>query len=93
VLLLKDEDVLGGELAGDGTGYVISVKYRYRAGPQKHGKKFVHFFTLFDLSLGVYVGCGLLGVSEVEVLHKVLVMLRQIAPLIHSLRLGKCLVP
>jgi transposase len=60
VLLLKGEGAVSGELSGDGTGYAVSVENHYRTGPQKYGKKFVHFFSLIDLSSGMYmlgVGC------------------------------------
>ena len=89
VLLLKDEGAISGDLSGDGTGYAVSVENHYRTGPQKHGKKFVHFFALIDLSSGMYVGCGLSAVSEMEAFREALAMLRQIDPTIHSLRLDK----
>jgi len=43
VLLLKDQGALSGELAGNGTGYAISVENHYRTGPQKHGKSLFTF--------------------------------------------------
>jgi transposase len=47
VLLLKEEGT-SGDLAGDGTGYSVSVESHYRSDP----KKYVHFFALIDLGTG-----------------------------------------
>jgi transposase len=57
VLLLKDEGS-SGDLAGDGTGYSVSVDSHYCSDPKKYGEKYVHFFSLIDLATGMYVGCG-----------------------------------
>ena len=48
--------VHSGDLAGDGTGYSVSVENHYRTNPNKYGKKFVHFFSLVDLASGMCVG-------------------------------------
>lgn len=69
VLLLKDEGI-SGDLAGDGTGYSVSVDSHYRSDPEKYGKKFVHFFSLIDLALGMYVGCGTSRHSEWDAFSK-----------------------
>jgi transposase len=89
VLLLKDEGAVSGELSEDGTGYAVSVENHYRTGPQKYGKKFVHFFSLIDLSSGMYVGCGMSKVSKLEAFKKALAMLRHLGIAITSLRLDK----
>ncbi|MDR1992135.1 MAG: ISNCY family transposase [Nitrososphaerota archaeon] len=88
VLPLKDESV-SGELAGDGTGYAVSVENHYRSSPEKHGKKFVHFFSLIDLATGLYVGCGMSHVSEMEAFKRAVSMLRRIGASIKSVRLDK----
>jgi transposase len=59
-LLLKNEGA-SGDLAGDGTGYSVSVENHYRTNPNKFGKKFVHFFSLIDLALGCMLDAGYHG--------------------------------
>jgi transposase len=88
VLLLKDESV-SGDLAGDGTGYAVSVENHYRSSPEKYGKKFVHFFSLIDLASGLYVGCGMSRVSEMETFTRAVAMLRRIGASVRSVRLDK----
>jgi len=88
VLLLKDEGV-SGDLAGDGTGYSVSVENHYRTHPNKYGKKFVHFFSLIDLATGMYVGCGISRLSEWDAFSKAVAMLRRIGATIRSLRLDR----
>jgi len=88
VLLLKNEGV-SGDLAGDGTGYSVSVENHYRTNPNKFGKKFVHFFSLIDLATGMYVGCGISRLSEWDAFSKAVAMLRRIGATIRSLRLDK----
>jgi transposase len=88
VLLLKEEGA-SGDLAGDGTGYSVSVETHYRTNPNKFGKKFVHFFSLIDLATGMYVGCGISRLSEWDAFSKAVAMLRRIGATIRSLRLDK----
>jgi len=88
VLLLKEEKT-SGDLAGDGTGYSVSVENHYRTNPNKFGKKFVHFFSLIDLATGMYVGCGISRLSEWDAFSKAVSMLRRIGATIKSLRLDK----
>lgn len=88
VLLLKNEGA-SGDLAGDGTGYSVSVENHYRTNPNKFGKKFVHFFSLIDLATGMYVGCGISRLSEWDAFSKAVAMLRRIGATIRSLRLDK----
>ena len=88
VLLLKEEGI-SGDLAGDGTGYSVSVESHYRSDPKKYGKKFVHFFSLIDLATGMYVGCGVSRLSEWDAFSKAMLMLRHIGVAIKSVRLDK----
>lgn len=88
VLLLKNEEN-SGDLAGDGTGYSVSVENHYRTNPNKFGKKFVHFFSLIDLATGMYVGCGTSRLSEWDAFEKAVAMLRCIGATIRSIRLDK----
>jgi transposase len=88
VLLLKEEGA-SGDLAGDGTGYSVSVENHYRTNPNKFGKKFVHFFSLIDLATGMYVGCGISRLSEWDAFSKAVAMLRRIGATIRSIRLDK----
>lgn len=88
VLLLKDE-ATSGDLAGDGTGYSVSVESHYRKDPKKYGKKFVHFFSLIDLACGMYVGCGVSRLSEWDAFSKAVLMLRRIGAKVKSVRLDK----
>ncbi len=88
VLLLKDE-VGSGDLAGDGTGYSVRVDSHYRSDPNKFGKKYVHFFSLIDLSTGMYVGCGTSRLSEWDAFHKAVAMLKRIGVVVKSIRLDK----
>jgi transposase len=88
VLLLKEEGA-SGDLAGDGTGYSVSVENHYRTNPNKFGKKFVHFFSSIDLATGMYVGCGISRLSEWDAFSKAVAMLRRIGATIKSLRLDK----
>lgn len=69
VLLLKDKGI-SGDLAGDGTGYSVSVDSHYRSDPEKYGKKFVHFFSLIDLASSMYVGCGTSRHSKMDAFSK-----------------------
>jgi len=88
VLLLKEEGV-SGDLAGDGTGYSVSIENHYRTNPNKYGKKFIHFFSLIDLATGMYVGCGISRLSEWDAFSKAVAMLRRIGVTIRSIRLDK----
>jgi transposase len=88
VLLLKDEGP-SGDLAGDGTGYSVSVENHYRSDPKKYGKKYVHFFSLIDLATGMYVGCGVSRLSEWDAFNKAVVMLRRVGVAVRSMRLDK----
>jgi transposase len=88
VLLLKEERG-SGDLAGDGTGYSLSVENHYRTNPNKYGKKFIHFFSLIDLATGMYVGCGISRVSEWDAFSKAVVMLRRVGSAVKSIRLDK----
>jgi len=88
VILLKDEEP-SGDLAGDGTGYSVSVESHYRSDPKKFGKKYVHFFSLIDLETGMYVGCGTSRESEWDAFHKAVAMLRRIGAMVRSVRLDK----
>ena len=90
VLLLKDEGT-SGDLAGDGTGYSVSVENHYRSDPKKYGEKYVHFFSLIDLATGMYVGCGVSLHSEWDAFSKAVAMLSCIGATIKSLRLDKYL--
>jgi transposase len=88
VLLLKEEGS-SGDLAGDGTGYSVSVESHYRSDPKKYGKKFVHFFSLIDLATGMYVGCGTSGQSEWAAFSKAIAMLKRVGAVVRSVRLDK----
>ena len=88
VLLLKEEGS-SGDLAGDGTGYSVSVESHYRSDPKKYGKKFVHFFSLIDLATGMYVGCGTSGQSEWDAFSKAIAMLKRVGAVVRSVRLDK----
>jgi transposase len=88
VLLLKEEGT-SGDLAGDGTGYSVSVENHYRIDPKKYGKKYVHFFSLIDLGTGMYVGCGTSRLSEWDAFSKAVAMLRRIGAAVRSVRLDK----
>jgi transposase len=76
-------------LAGDGTGYSVSVESHYRNDQKKYGKKFVRFFSLIDLACGMYVGCGVSWLSEWGAFSKAVVMLRRIGAKVKSVRLDK----
>ena len=61
VLLLKEGT--SGDLAGDGTGYSVSVENHHRNDSKNYGK-YVHFFSLVDIGTGMYVGCDTSRLSE-----------------------------
>ena len=88
VLLLKDEGI-SGDLAGDGTGYSVSVDSHYRSDPKKYGKTFVHFFSLIDLATGMYVGCGVSRHLEWDAFSKAVGMLGRVGAAVKSIRLDK----
>jgi transposase len=88
VLLLKDEGTTG-DLAGDGTGYSVSVESHYRSDPKKNGEKYIHFFSLIDLGTGMYVGCGTSRQSEMDAFSKAVKMLGRIGAAVKSVRLDK----
>ena len=88
VLLLKDEGT-SGDLAGDGAGYSVRVDSHYRSDPKKFGEKFVHFFSLIDLSTGMYVACGTSRHSEWDAFSKAVTMLKRFGVAVKSVRLGK----
>jgi transposase len=89
ILLIKDGGGVKGDLAGDGTGYALSVEHHYRTGPQKEGKKYIYFFSLIDLAMGMYVGYGVSYRSEMDAFHKAKAMLLRMGVPINSLRLDK----
>jgi transposase len=88
VLLLKEEGT-SGDLAGDGTGYSVSVENHYCSDPKKYGKRYVHFFSLIGLATGMYVGCGVSRLSEWGAFNKAVAMLRRVGVAVKSMRLDR----
>lgn len=88
VLLARDEGV-SGNVAGDGSGYAITIGQHYRADPCKHGKKYVHVFFLIDLETGCYVGYGYSPKSEMDAFHRACVVMDEVGVKLESLRLDQ----
>src|SRR3989338_6460274 len=65
ILLLQDEGA-SGRLAGDGTGYSLTITRHYRTDPKKRGKAYRYAFRLIDLDTGMYVGVGYSARSEMD---------------------------
>lgn len=89
VLLLKEEQGVSGDYAGDGTGCSVSVENHCRINPNKYSKKFVHFFSLIDLASSMYVGCKISRFSEWDAFQKAVAMLGRVGAAIKSIRLDK----
>jgi len=88
VLLLMDEDV-SGDLAGDGTGYTLTVSRHYRSDPKKRGKAYRYSFRLIDIMTGMYVGVGYSAKSEMQAFHRAIEMAGSMGIAIDSIRLDK----
>lgn len=88
VLLLRDEDV-SGDMAGDGTGYTLTVSRHYRSDPKKKGKAYRYAFRLIDLRTGMYVGVGYSAKSEMKAFHRAMEMVKELSMPIDSVRLDK----
>ena len=73
-LLLQDEGA-SGSLAGDGTGYSLTVTKHYRTKPKKRSKDYRYVFRLIDLKTGMYVGFGYSKKSEMDAFNKAMKML------------------
>ena len=88
VLLLRDEDV-SGDMAGDGTGYTLTVSRHYRSDPKKKGKAYRYAFRLIDLRTGMYAGVGYSAKSEMKAFHRAMEMVKSMGIAIDSVRLDK----
>ena len=88
-ILLVHEEGVGGNVAGDGTGYAITIGQHYREDPKKHGKKYVHVFFMIDIDTGIYVGYGYSPTSEKDAFNKAIEVMKEIDMNIHSVRLDK----
>jgi transposase len=88
VLLLRDEPP-SGNLAGDGTGYSLSVSRHYRSNPEKKGKKYRWVFRAVDLDTGMYVAFGYSSRSEMDAFKRAVHMLKKIGLKISSFTLDK----
>lgn len=87
-LLLRDEGV-SGNMAGDGTGYSVTISKHYRSNPKKKGKDYRYVFRLMDLKTGMYVGVGYSTVSEMRAFSQALEMAKGLGVSINTLRLDK----
>ncbi len=64
--LLIEEEGCSGKLAGDGTGYSLSVERHYRSDPEKSGRDYRYAFRFVDLETGMYVAYSYSCKSEME---------------------------
>jgi transposase len=88
LLLLRDEGV-SGDVAGDGTGYALSVTKHYRTSPSKKGMRYLYSFRVIDLGTGMYLGVGYSPVSEMRAFRDALGMMRGMGLPVKSARLDK----
>jgi transposase len=86
VLLLRDEG-LSGELAGDGTGYSLTITRHYASNPKRRGRDYRYVFRIVDLATGMYVGVGYSKRSEAEAFTRAAEMLRGLGVPVNSISL------
>jgi len=88
ILLLQDEGV-SGDMAGDGTGYGLSVTKHYRSSPKKKGKGYRYAFRIIDVHTGMYVGLGYSAISEMQAFRQAKKMVEMLGITITKIRLDK----
>lgn len=87
-LLLQDEGA-SGSLAGDGTGYSLTVTKHYRTNPKKRSKDYRYAFRLIDLKTGMYVGFGYSKKSEMDAFNRAMKMLEGLGIAVDEVSLDK----
>lgn len=88
-VLMQKKSGVSGHLAGDGTGYSLSVKNHYSANPNKRNKAYRYSFALTDVESGLYVAYGYSSRSETDAFRKAMDMVRGLGVRILSIRLDK----
>lgn len=88
ILLLRNEGV-SGDIAGDGTGYTLTITKHYRTNPKKNSKDYRYAFRFIDLDTGMYVGVGYSSISEMEAFHQAREMMEELGIPLNTLRLDK----
>lgn len=88
ILLLQDEGV-SGDMAGDGTGYSLTVTKHYRSSPKKQSKDYRYAFRIIDVHTGMYVGIGYSAISEMQAFHQAKEMVDRLGITINKIRLDK----
>lgn len=87
VLLLNGKT--SGRLAGDGTGYSLTITKRYASNPKKRGRSYRYVFRTVDLETGMYVGFGYSKKSEMEAFHRAMAMLKELGVEVNEISLDK----
>lgn len=88
-VLMQRTSGVSGHLAGDGTGYSLSVKNHYSANPIKKNRAYRYSFALTDVESGLYVAYGYSSKSETDAFRKAMAMVRGLGVRILSIRLDK----
>jgi len=91
LLLVRKKEIKKVDLVGDGTGYSITIKkiYSNTKDNKKERKDFLYFFSLTDLSTGLYVAYGYSYKSEKDAFDKAISILRGLDIKVRSVRLDR----
>ena len=79
MLTIKRRGLREVDVAGDGTGYSLTISKHYRTEGGKEGERgFVYAFNLMDIGTGLYVSCGSGLRSEREAFTKAMSLLEEV---------------
>jgi len=88
-ILLLDDEELGGDVAGDGSGYSLIITKHYRSNPNKSSKDYRYAFRIMDLDTGMYVGVGYSAKSEMKAFNQAMDMVKELDIEINTGRFDK----
>jgi transposase len=91
VLMVRQGKIDNTDLAGDGTGYSLSIKKHYADEKDKNKSRrdYVYLFTLLDLETNMYVGYGYSRKSEKDAYFKALKILKELGVDVNSVRMDR----
>jgi len=91
MLMVKEKLIDDVDLAGDGTGYSLSIKKHYAdvKDEGKQRKDFVYYFALLDLRTNLYVGYGYSKRSERDAFDKAMKIMSKLGINVKSVRLDR----
>lgn len=91
IIMIRRKGIINVDLAGDGTGYGLTVTKHYSMDGKKNGKKkiFAYAFAFLDLNTKMYVGYGTGMRSEMEAFNDARKMVEELEIEVDSVRLDR----